>query len=113
MRFSFKSQQKLPSNTYAEIFGKGGRFHTAHFTFYYQQDPLQPNQLGLAIAKKKVNKAVTRNRCKRIAREYFRLHQHQLQHQQIIVMAKSSAATTQHQEWIPCFEKFWQHLLKA
>lgn len=37
-----------------------------------------PNRLGLAITKKKVKRAHERNRIKRLTREYFRLHQHEL-----------------------------------
>ena len=47
-------------------------------------------QLGLAISKKVHKLAVERNRFKRIARETFRLNQHQLNHWEFVVMAKSA-----------------------
>ena len=44
------------------------------------------NRLGLAITKKKVKRAHERNRIKRLTREYFRLHQHQLNAQVDILL---------------------------
>lgn len=44
------------------------------------------NRLGLAVTKKKVKRAHERNRIKRLTREYFRLHQHQLKGQVDILL---------------------------
>lgn len=44
------------------------------------------SRLGLAITKKKVKRAHERNRIKRLTREYFRLHQHQLNGQVDILL---------------------------
>ena len=44
------------------------------------------NRLGLAITKKKVKRAHERNRIKRLTREHFRLHQHQLNAQVDILL---------------------------
>lgn len=49
-------------------------------------------RLGLVIAKKHVRTAVARNQIKRIVRESFRLHQHELQGMDIIVLARQGAA---------------------
>lgn len=48
------------------------------------------NRLGLAITKKKVKRAHERNRIKRLTREYFRLHQHQLKRQVDILLTVKS-----------------------
>lgn len=48
------------------------------------------NRLGLAITKKKVKRAHERNRIKRLTREYFRLHQHQLNCQVDILLTVKS-----------------------
>mgnify|MGYP002266967300 CR=1 FL=1 len=47
-------------------------------------------RLGLVISKKVHRLAVDRNRVKRIARETFRTHQHDLNHWEFVVMAKHS-----------------------
>lgn len=44
-------------------------------------------RLGMAISRKKMNKAVMRNCTKRIIREGFRLHQHQLQAVDIVMIS--------------------------
>lgn len=45
-------------------------------------------RLGLVIAKKSIRHAVQRNRVKRIIRESFRLHQHQLPAVDLIILAR-------------------------
>jgi ribonuclease P protein component len=47
-------------------------------------------RLGLSIAKKSLNRAVDRNRCKRLVREFFRIHSHTLPQRDFIVMVNKS-----------------------
>lgn len=57
------------------------------------------NRLGLAITKKKVKRAHERNRIKRLTREYFRLHQHQLNGQvDILLTVKQFSDEMQNEE---------------
>ena len=65
----------------------GGRY----FTLLAIPNHCSRPRLGLAIAKKRIKKATARNRIKRLARETFRLKQHQLPAIDIVVMAKSGA----------------------
>lgn len=52
-----------------------------------------PARLGLAIAKKQIRSAVARNRLKRLAREAFRTRRAQLAGLDLVVMARSAAAS--------------------
>lgn len=47
-------------------------------TLDFTHSHFHSSRLGLAITKKKIKRANQRNRIKRLAREYFRLHQHEL-----------------------------------
>jgi ribonuclease P protein component len=47
------------------------------FVLFYAQGKTDESRLGLTVSKK-VGSAVVRNRIKRICREYFRLHRHDM-----------------------------------
>ena len=68
------------------------KIHQANLLFFVKvvlsdtQKQTLVSRLGLAITKKKVKRAHERNRIKRLTREYFRLHQHQLNAQVDILL---------------------------
>ena len=57
---------------FLNCFLKGKRTYTHAFMIQYLENDLEHGRLGIRIAKKKIQKAVERNRIKRIAREVFR-----------------------------------------
>lgn len=54
-------------------------------------------RLGFIISKKNVSKAVVRNRIKRVIRESFRLNQHLLKHDVIVIAHKEASSREVHQ----------------
>ncbi len=82
------------------------------FTFLAKPNDLGKPRLGLTIAKKRVKKAVARNRIKRLTRESFRLNQHELPNIDIIVMAKNGTDTLSNQELATQLTKLWQKLIR-
>ncbi|MGB1200055.1 MAG: ribonuclease P protein component [Cognaticolwellia aestuarii] len=79
----------LTPDHFQQVFSNPSRFGSSHFTVLVTTNKNQSNRLGLAIAKKRVKLAVQRNRIKRLTRESFRLHQHQLPHVDLVVLVKS------------------------
>ena len=67
-------------------------------------------RLGLVIAKKHVRNASDRNRIKRIARETFRLQQHQLAHLDAVVLARAGAGELDTATLAKVFNKLWRKL---
>lgn len=67
-------------------------------------------RLGMAIARKKVRRAVDRNRIKRILRESFRLARQDLPPIDVVVLAKESAATASNGELFSALESVWHKL---
>ena len=104
---SFTFQHRLASSNYNQVFEQGKRFRTPCFQFISLQDATLPNALGLVISKKNVSGSVRRNLCKRLAREYFRLHQQAAKPLQVIVMASPAAQNASQEELHACFKKFW------
>ncbi|WP_282450159.1 ribonuclease P protein component [Microbulbifer sp. CAU 1566] len=67
-------------------------------------------RLGLVIAKKHVRNACDRNLIKRIARETFRLQQHQLFALDAVVLARSGAGELDSAALAKVFNKLWRKL---
>ncbi len=55
-----------------------------------RKNPQYPARLGLVVAKKKIHKAVHRNRFKRLSREIFRYHTQPLQGLDVLVLARKN-----------------------
>ncbi|XPE62351.1 ribonuclease P protein component [Shigella flexneri] len=60
------------------VFQQPQRASSPEVTIFGRQNELGHPRIGLTIAKKNVRRAHERNRIKRLARESFRLHQHEL-----------------------------------
>jgi ribonuclease P protein component len=67
-------------------------------------------RLGMAMSKRKIKNAVARNRLKRLVRESFRRHQHELQNLDIVVLGNSRAATVTNQQLFACLDMHWKKL---
>lgn len=69
-------------------------------------------RLGFVISKKNVRRAVKRNRVRRIIRESFRLHQHQLPAVDMIVLARQGIDDLDSSELHKLAKKSWSRLNK-
>ncbi|MEI7639252.1 MAG: ribonuclease P protein component [Syntrophus sp. (in: bacteria)] len=77
---------------YLAIYQRGVRKHSEHFTCIVSPNPSGVRRLGITIVKK-VGNAVTRNRIKRLIREFYRLHKPRLPASlDIVIMVKVRAA---------------------
>lgn len=78
-----------------------------------KQNDIKPKpRLGLAISKKNAKRAVDRNRIKRLVRESFRLHQHQLPPIDLVVMAKPVTKNAENQQIFQSLNQHWNKLVK-
>ncbi len=85
---NFRPEQRLRSATeYDAVFSKPLRSRDQYFLLLARENNQNHPRLGLIVSKKKIRKAVSRNRIKRIIRDSFRLNQHQLPDVDVIVLA--------------------------
>jgi len=100
----------LTPDHYKNVFQQAHSAGSPHFTIIARNNSLSHPRLGLAVPKKQIKTAVGRNRFKRLARESFRLKQHQLPNKDFVVIAKKSVQELSNEEIFRLFDKLWQRL---
>jgi len=81
MKFTYGSQEKLKSKKAIEqlfIEGDSVSSYPLRMVFLKKEHQSEfPLKLGISVAKRKINKAVGRNRIKRVLREVYRINKHE------------------------------------
>ncbi|GGB16724.1 ribonuclease P protein component [Agarivorans gilvus] len=95
---------------FKHVFSNPVRVGTPQLTILAKPNTLAHPRLGLAVSKKSIKLAVGRNRIKRLVRESFRLHQHQLPAVDIVLISKHGIADLSNQEISKMLEKSWRRL---
>ena len=76
--FTFtKADRILKRSDFIRISRFGNKLHNRHFIATFCQGRTKTTRLGITVTKK-VGCAATRNRIKRLTREYFRLNRHKI-----------------------------------
>ena len=85
-RFTFPRHKRLlkPAE-YQQVFTQQQKIYYQGIVIYYRENQTGNPRLGIVVSKRNFKKAVTRNRLKRSIRESFRLHQHLLNSNDIVV----------------------------
>lgn len=87
-----KSQRLLTPDEFKRVFDKPiKKIHSEHLLLFVQTGQRHA-RLGLAITKKKLKKAVMRNRLKRLVREYFRLNSPNIGAVDVVLIVKKGYA---------------------
>ncbi|MBU1042036.1 MAG: ribonuclease P protein component [Proteobacteria bacterium] len=74
-----KSRRLLASSRFTTCYEQGRKFYTRHFVLFVlpRDDAGEGLRLGLTVSRK-VGRAARRNRIRRVLREFFRLHQEEI-----------------------------------
>jgi len=72
-----KTSRLLKRSDYWTLFKNGAKCSRKHFLCFYTRARGDQNRLGITVSKK-VGKAVSRNRIKRLCREFFRFNNRSL-----------------------------------
>lgn len=83
-----KASRLLSPKDFQNVFANAEKFANRHWTLIVRPNQKSQARLGLAISKKQLQRAVWRNRIKRLAREAFRLHKNDLNGYDIVVLGR-------------------------
>ena len=84
----------------------------AYFTILGASKGDGPARLGMAFSKRQAKRAVDRSRLKRIVRESFRFRRHTLAGLDLVVMARSAAASADNDRLSRSLAQLMQRLLE-
>ena len=91
-RLTFPAQRRLRRKSeFDATYARGRRFANGFFAVTASSNDKQGARLGMAVAVRTAGNAVERNRIRRIIRESFRLHQHDLPPVDLVVSARPKA----------------------
>lgn len=109
--FSFpKSLRLLNSKSYDPVFKARQKISGRFLLLLYRENAITVPRLGVIVAKKNVKRAVARNRIKRLMRESFRLHQHDIGHFDVVLLAHKGADQATNDEIRKDLELKWSRL---
>ena len=105
-----RSARLLVAADYNHVFACAARSGDACLTVLARENGGRPARLGLAIARRRVRRAVDRNRIKRLARESFRHHRQELLGLDLVVMARDGVARRSNAELVASLLCHWNTL---
>jgi ribonuclease P protein component len=110
---SFTRQQRLckPSE-FKRVFDQPCKAADGYFIVLAKTNQLPHARLGLAIAKKRVKRAVARNRLKRLVRESFRHHPELLEGLDCVVLVKDNIEQIDNPRLFHSLSRLWQLISK-
>jgi ribonuclease P protein component len=88
-----RNRRLVKAAEYRAVFDSGHACSSEYFTLLGHINEQSAGRIGLAIAKRRIARATRRNAIKRVVRESFRHHQHELAALDIVVIAKTAADT--------------------
>ncbi|MCX8642078.1 MULTISPECIES: ribonuclease P protein component [unclassified Gilliamella] len=113
IKFTFPRELRLLTPfDFNYVFQESVRAGSPFLTLVARKNTLNHCRLGFAIAKKQIKRSHERNRIKRLAKEYFRHHQHQFPNIDFILMAKSPAIELDNQKLVATLEKLCQRIIE-
>ncbi len=94
-----KEQRLLTPAAFREVFDAPERkLHQSHLMAFVRSNKLDQPRIGMAITKRKVPTAVSRNLVKRLIRENFRIQAAKLKNKDIVFIIKNSIKDTTNKE---------------
>ena len=110
----FTRQQRLTQpSEFKSVFDKPCiKQGDANMLILGRQNKHKTARLGLAVAKKQLKRAVSRNRFKRLTRESFRHHLNIIRNLDIVVVARAGAERKSNQELLDVLSSNWHSISK-
>lgn len=110
---SFPAETRLQeAREFRRVFAQGQKFVSNGFVLIAAPSDGLSARLGLALAKRRIRRAVDRNRVKRVLRESFRRVRVELGAVDIVVLARSHTATMSNPELFTQLARTWPRIAR-
>ena len=110
-RLTFPAARRLRRKwEFDQLYARGKRLGNTHFGMTVLPNTLGHARLGLAVASKPFGGSVPRNRIRRLIRESFRLHQHELPGVDLVVSARPRAKEASLAELRASLDGLWDKI---
>ena len=108
-----KADRLRKRSEFVHVFQQGRKVHNRHFIVFYCPSQSSASRIGITVTKR-IGKAVTRNRIKRIVREHFRLTRKGTQpYLDINVIAKKEAVELTSEEIFHSLNGLFEKIKRA
>ncbi|MEZ5523632.1 MAG: ribonuclease P protein component [Pseudomonadales bacterium] len=111
-----RSQRLLNAGDFQQVFDNTQlKASTRELLILGAANSLGHSRIGFIIAKKNIRRAVQRNRIRRIIREYFRVHCHELNAHNavdLVIMARKGFDQLSNSEINSTFSSLWNKLVR-
>ena len=104
MRLNTKSEFKT-------VFDNPHKVTQKYFTVLFRRNEKSYTRLGIIVGKRVANRAVTRNRIKRVIREYFRITQERWMGIDVLIIARQHCDTLDNVALREGIDKLWLKLI--
>ena len=112
--FSQRLRLKTPAQ-FKRVYNNNQWGNTRLLTFnvlYDSELPKQTSKLGITVSKKVSKLAVRRNHLKRLVREFYRHHHHQLHQANLVITVKPKANLASNKEFNDELKELWAKVMK-
>jgi ribonuclease P protein component len=106
-----RQSRLLMAREFHRVFERAQRSSDPLFTVLARTNEGGAARLGLAVSRKAINRAIDRNRVKRLVRQSFRHQKTRLQGLDLVVMARSQVVGTENAKLEASLERHWTRLL--
>lgn len=101
----------IEKKDYQSVLDHSFKINQKHLLAFCKPNELNYARLGIIVGKRSARQAVKRNQIKRILRESFRLHQHQLAGLDVVVIGRQQSDKVSKQAFQEDIDKLWKKLL--
>ena len=112
--YGYPKEERLPKRgDYLSLSRAGEKCHKKHFLCIYKKRGGAQSRLGITVSKK-VGTAVTRNRLKRMCREFFRYNKRRLESpRDINIIAKHSAGEAPRKQALKSLDEIFKVIAES